>query len=296
MLASSQFDIDSSGGILGPTPVLEGCTVAENSDLQFDQAQFDEAPSQATCKVCGALLHGSYFEANGHTVCEACSYTLREGGQGGSRMGRVLRSIGAGVGAAFAGTLLYWGILAVSGYEFGLIAIVVGYAVGKAVHWGSRGRGGWAYQALAMALTYLAIVSAYVPQILTELMKPRPTASGEATPGGGQPAADAVASAPGTQVTPPKQPAAADPTVTDAPATEPAAARVRPGVARLLFGLALVLLIACAAPFLSGVQNVFGLVIIGIGVYEAWKLNRHVPLVITGPYALATRDVAAAGR
>jgi hypothetical protein len=259
--------------------------VTENTELQFDRAQFDEASSPAGCKVCGVLLHGSYFEANGHTVCEACSYTLREAGEAGSRTGRVLRAIGAGAGAAFAGTLLYWGILAASGYEFGLIAIVVGYGVGKAVHWGSRGRGGWAYQTLAMGLTYLAIVSAYVPQILTEVMKDRPAAHAQATPGGGQPAAGA----------PDSSRAAEEAAATTPAVAEPASAGRRPGVGSLLFAFGVLLLIACAAPFLAGVQNVFGLVIIGIGMYEAWKLNRHVPLVITGPHALASGGVAAAG-
>jgi hypothetical protein len=46
---------------------------------------------------------------------------------------------------------------------------------------------------------------------------------------------------------------------------------------------------ACAAPFLAGAQNLFGLVIIGIGMYEAWKLNKRVPLVISGPHAIAPR-------
>ena len=47
-------------------------------------------------------------------------------------------------------------------------------------------------------------------------------------------------------------------------------------------------LLACAAPFLAGVQNVIGIVIIGIGLYEAWKLNRRVPFEITGPHPVAT--------
>ena len=50
---------------------------------------------------------------------------------------------------------------------------------------------------------------------------------------------------------------------------------------------------ACAAPFLSGFQNVIGIVIIAIGVYEAWKLNKRVPLVISGPHAIAPVAVAA---
>jgi hypothetical protein len=47
-------------------------------------------------------------------------------------------------------------------------------------------------------------------------------------------------------------------------------------------------LIACIAPFAAGAQNIVGLIIIGIGVYQAWKLNKRQPLVITGPHALAS--------
>jgi hypothetical protein len=259
--------------------------LTDHSDLQFDRAQFDGAAPQPVCHVCSAPLHGSYFDVNGETACERCCYTLREDTPSGSRAGRVLRAIAAGVGAGLAGTLLYWAILAATGYEFGLIAIVVGFAVGKAVHWGSRGRGGWAYQALAMVLTYLAIVSASVPLILTEMGKRDAVAVTQAAPQDGETAPQDGETAPGAA-------AEADrptvPTTTDAEAT-PA------GLGAFLLAVGALLLFACALPFLAGIQNVIGLIIIGIGMYEAWKLNRRVPLVITGPHALASAGAAAAG-
>ncbi len=43
-----------------------------------------------------------------------------------------------------------------------------------------------------------------------------------------------------------------------------------------------VLALSFAAPFFAG--NVMGLIIIGIALYEAWKLNRRVP--ITGPFQI----------
>src|SRR5206468_726575 len=52
-----------------------------------------------------------------------------------------------------------------------LIAILVGFFVGKAVSWGSYRRGGWKYQTLAMVLTYLSIVASYVPVIVKEIAK-----------------------------------------------------------------------------------------------------------------------------
>jgi hypothetical protein len=61
-----------------------------------------------------------------------------------------------------------------------------------------------------------------------------------------------------------------------------------PTFGQFLLALTLLLLLACAAPFLAGIQNVIGVVIIGIGLYEAWKLNRRVALDITGPHAVTT--------
>jgi len=226
--------------------------------------------------MCSTPLHGAYFEVNGHTVCEACCYKLREAVPTGSRLGRVLRATAAGVGAGLAGAVLYWGILAATGYEFGLIAIVVGFAVGKAVRWGSGNRGGRAYQTLAIALTYLSIVSAYVPMIVTEIIKQNTAAETQASADGRVlPAADSKAT----------------------PEPKPASDDGRPGgLAALAVGLGALLLFACAAPFLAGASNIMGLIIIGIGMYEAWKLNRRVPLEITGPHVLAATGVAASGQ
>ncbi len=56
----------------------------------------------------------------------------------------------------------------------------------------------------------------------------------------------------------------------------------------------LILAIACAAPFLAGFENIIGIVIIGIGLYEAWKLNRRSTVAITGPHTLARPPVEAA--
>jgi hypothetical protein len=45
-----------------------------------------------------------------------------------------------------------------------------------------------------------------------------------------------------------------------------------------VFGFALIV------PFLSGTSGIMGLVIIGIALYEAWKITRSVPPVIRGPF------------
>ena len=48
-----------------------------------------------------------------------------------------------------------------------------------------------------------------------------------------------------------------------------------------------VFVIACTLPFLAGARNILGLIIIGIALFQAWKINRRVPLEITGPYKIA---------
>jgi hypothetical protein len=233
--------------------------VSNTAELQLDRAEFD-GTSGATCGVCATTLTTQYYEANGVTVCAACCEKVRAVGTAGTSLTRAMRALGAGAAAALAGSILYYAILALSGYEFGLIAIAVGMVVGKAVNWGAYGRGGWRYQTMAIALTYLAIVSSYVPLIIGEMGK--------------QPVAAEASAKPGETTIPVAQTQTAD----EAP---PTAAGAIAAIA-LLIGLLL------ALPFLGGLQNIMGLIIIGIGLYEAWKFNRKGQVTITGPHAIAS--------
>jgi Sec-independent protein secretion pathway component TatC len=54
----------------------------------------------------------------------------------------------------------------------------------------------------------------------------------------------------------------------------------------IIFGLAF------ASPFLAGFENIMGLIIIAIALYEAWKLNKRVP--VSGPFRMATAQAAGA--
>ena len=251
--------------------------MSEGQELQFERAEFENAPAHAECATCKRTLTGFYFDVNGQTVCEACKYAIEARIAGGSAAGRFARATGAGVAAAAVGAAIYYAISALTGYEFGLIAIVVGYAVGSAVRWGSDGRGGKSYQALAIALTYLAIVTTYIPPIVEELRK-GPAIDAEAVKAGATPRASAT-------------PASA---TTKDVSTEPAA-DAPPGLGGLLLAVLVLLAIACVAPFFAGFENIIGIVIIGIGLYEAWKLNRRSTLTITGPHALARPPMEAAG-
>jgi hypothetical protein len=142
--------------------------------LQLDRAEYAEnAPER--CAACGQALGGSYYEVGGRVCCPSCQERLVAAREGRPGPAGFLLAAAAGLGAAAVGSAIYFAVRAATGYNFGLISILVGFLVGKAVHWGCRGRGGWPYQALAVLLTYLAIVSTYVPWIV-EAAKQQQTA------------------------------------------------------------------------------------------------------------------------
>lgn len=57
-------------------------------------------------------------------------------------------------------------------------------------------------------------------------------------------------------------------------------------IADVVIAFALVFGIAFVAPFLAGFENIMGLLIIGFGVYQAWKMNKRADVEITGPHAV----------
>lgn len=239
-------------------------------ELQFDRVQTPSGQTPGTCAVCGQPIRDAYYEVNGKVVCERCRQNLEASWAAGSSAGRFGAAIVLGIAAAAAGSALYYGVLALTGYEFGLIAIVVGLLVGAAVRKGSGGRGGWKYQALAMFLTYTSIVSSYVPLIIREVQK-QPQAVGQSGD-----------TAPTTLPDIDSAALMASPDSASGPAAEPSAPS-NPALA-ILMAIGLIY----ALPFLAGVENILGLVIIAIGLYEAWKLNKPVELKIAGPFKVAS--------
>lgn len=231
--------------------------------------RFDEPAAGAGAPICGrcqALIADAYYEVNGHVVCAGCKAALEQSptGSGASRM---LRATAFGLGGAIVGAGVYYAILAVTGYEIGLVAIAVGWLVGRGVQKGSDGRGGWAYQALAVGLTYLAIVSTYVPFIVKAMT-------------GDEAKASAAAPAPAARA----DTVSANATPNAADTAESAQAAVSAG--EFAVGVVALLALAAAAPFLAGFENVLGILIIGFALYQAWQMNRRVPMTINGPYAV----------
>lgn len=249
-------------------------------ELQFDHADYAEGQEVVPqCKGCNQPIVDTYYEVNGNLTCPACLEKVQAALTGGSRLRRFLRALVFGAIAAGIGSGIYYAIRYLTGYEFGLVAIVVGFMVGGAVRAGANARGGWFYQCLAMFLTYTAIASTYLPMILAELRSAADEASQKAPTIMTQPAPlDQPESAPTTA------PALTEISEEDLEYVED----IDPGLKiLLLLALALlVLVLAYAAPFViafSG-DGFILLIIIGIGLYEAWRMNKRPQFQINGPY------------
>src|SRR2546427_7533549 len=240
-------------------------TPADRS-LQFDRAERAGQTPGTACSFCQQPIAGSYYEINGKVACLGCRGQIMAAWNRGSPARRFAKALGLGAAAAALGAGVYFGVEALTGYEFGLIAVVVGLLVGAAVRRGSSGRGGWRYQVLAMFLTYSAVVATDSTLIARELKKEW-----------GTQAASPVAVADGIN-------ASSD----AAPSTSH-----RPGPLAVALGLMLIIALAYAAPIMIGITSPLHLLIAGFALYEAWKLNRGVALQVTGPYQAAARPAAA---
>ncbi|HTU25712.1 MAG TPA: LIM domain-containing protein [Pirellulales bacterium] len=239
-------------------------------ELQFDRAEFAAPASAATCKVCGKPMHDLYYEVNGLPFCQSCRQQLQSARDVGSGAGRFARAALYGSLAGVAGAIIYYAVREVANIEFGLISIIVGLMIGKAVKKGSNARGGWLYQGLAMFLTYSAIVATYVPPIITiirDRADENAAAVGLEEPDG----ADGAAQAPA-----------------EAAADRPAVAEPKPPLSTGTLVMALVSLVglAYAIPVLVGFSSPMSLIIVAIGLYEAWSLNRRLPIVVHGPFQI----------
>jgi hypothetical protein len=217
--------------MLGAMSDERGGATTSAGGLQFDRAEYAAPGAERACALCGRAIADEYFEAAGHVICPACNARLY-GPKGSGRA--LLRAFWYGAGAALVGTVA-WFVMRLTGWELGIVAVGIGLFVGFAVRKGGRGRGGWKFQTLAIALTYVSITAANVPGVLA--------------------------------------------TFAEAP----------PGGAMFVFACLVVFALAAALPFQQGFGNIIGIIIIGFALYEAWKINRRLP--ISGPFRLSAAAV-----
>src|SRR5690349_508989 len=160
---------------------------ADATDLQFDRAEFGAQPATQTCAACQQPIADRYFDVNGQITCPTCRETIANTLEKKPERTAPFIALGAGLAGGLIGAILYYAVVKLTGYEIGLIAIVVGLLVGRAVRWGSGGVGGRVYQVMAVAITYLAIVSTYVPFIVESFRSQPPQQQTGSVEGTGAP-------------------------------------------------------------------------------------------------------------
>jgi hypothetical protein len=235
----------------GLDPHPDASPLPSVDELQFRRAQpidSAEPPAAKTCAACKQLVAGEHYQVRNQVICASCAAKIRAGQQSQKPV-PLFRAVIYGVGAALAGCILYAIPLAM-GFQIGIVALVVGYMVGKAIRHASYGTGGRAQQVLAVVLTYLAISASIVPALVFMGVK--------------QGAARAAQKKP--------------------PEVQPV--KPMPSAGKMAAGVALLVVIS---PFLqlksSPVGGLISLFILFIGLQRAWVLTARHEIIVTGPYS-----------
>ncbi len=224
---------------------------AANQPIDWQRARFEPPrPARIDCASCGDTLWEVYFSIGAVEVCGRCREGFSAHVEQPVSFDRFALATLLGTGAAVLGAIGWLLITTLSGYEIGLVALAVGWAVGGAVRRGSGGLGGRPYQVVAVLLTYLAIVSTYVPEILSAFDRAESSEVSQA--------------------------------VEDSNATRHAGAVAMPDFPEVR-DLARAMVFSLAVPFLLGSDNLIGIFIIGLALFEAWRRNRRVVLLFAGP-------------
>jgi hypothetical protein len=274
-----------------------------SGELQFDTAE-KQAPPLPTplaspvaaparpsanaiqCAGCGQAIDGTYYAVADKVICPTCRERLTQT-PSGNKVSRLLKATFMGIGAGLLGAVIWFAIRRLANVELGLIAILVGFLVGKAVRLGSGNLGGRGYQVLAVVITYCCIAANYMPDVIEAVIadarKDRVEAVGEPAD---EPAA-AVAAGAAAAVAGAGQPDEQAPAQAR-PAATPVEPRRQLGVVGMIIALAVgivfVFAFSLALPVLGGAENIIGLLIIGFALWEAWKFNARQQLPISGPY------------
>jgi hypothetical protein len=304
---------DSQAGPNSSTP--------PDAPLQFDRAVDSDsttgAPTGATtCAACNASITKYYYEVNGNTLCAACKHIVAEASKTPRGAGALFKAFLLGGIAAVLGAGVYYGVIALTNFEIGIVAIVIGFMVGWAVRKGASG-GGRRFQILAVVMTYFAVGLAYTPLMLKGVMDRITTTADSTRVSDSATASDFDSDSDSTTTADTSESLGDDSalaTLAGAPAdslAEVASDTTAASVAKTLaiaipVALAGSVLLIFALPVLavfssmpSGLISAF---IIAIGMHQAWKMTGAQLATITGPYRIggappgtAEPDTPAAG-
>jgi hypothetical protein len=264
---------------------------ANDAPLQFDRVQTGQpdqvagttaAASGVKCQSCGLTIRTTYFSLGNATICGRCRASFEQSNEASQSWPTFFKACLFGLVACVAGAIVYYGVIAITNLEIGLVAILIGYMVGFAVRRATGGFGGLRYQFLAMGLTYFAVSLAYAPLVFKASLD----------------SDNAEMTVTKTTFAAPANPDAADATPQQTTTTEqvemPGAPVTLGGFFKALGGLAVFLF---ALPILSVVYSMpSGLIsaaIIGFGMRQAWRMTAAAALDVTGPYRVSASPVSA---
>lgn len=259
--------------------------------LQFDRAvpmsdadSIGSGAGAVKCTACSAPLEREYFDVGGTAVCAACkdAYALQAAPL--RAWWPTMRAILFGLAASVIGAVVYYGVIAVTDFEIGLVAIATGYMVGWAVRRGARGRGGRRLQIAAIALTYLSVGMAYAP--LSLFNGDAAAAEVQADTAG----VVAQAGAPRETGASMQQEASMVPEPLPQADTAVAGPTLADAATAIGFLGAFVLVLPLLVIFGTMPSGLISAAIIGFGMHQAWRMTGATPLAISGPYALRQAD------
>lgn len=250
--------------LLGLSPANVPAPPPSAEALQFQRAEY--AGTGPGCSFCKKSAGPSHYQVGQAVACPACAETLREM-QTRPNRSLMVRATLYGLGAAFAGSMIF-ALISLTGFQFSIVAILVGVMVGKAIVRATKGRTSRACQVLAVVLTYGAITTSYLPMMISTAIKHQKAAV--------------------------KDPAKRAPAPKPGPINPAAALGGLAAAAALLIGfsMALPFMVLAHSP-LSGLIN---LVIIAIGLRQAWRLTTPFRAPVLGPYAAPADPGAADSR
>ena len=272
---------------------MPGDKVAAKSDaLQFDRVVSAGAPDDASksasvaCANCGAAITTEYFHVGSHPVCAPCRDLVQARFAMPRGWGALAKAAVYGVGAAIAGAIIYYAVIAITNFEIGIVAILIGYMVGYMVRKGAGG-GGRRFQILALVLTYWSVGLAYSPIAFKGAEKAEKNAVSKTDSARALPRDSAAVAARG------------DSGITRSPANATNGAKSSPPMtgSKFLIGIGAILFLTFVLPVLMVVgsmpSGILSGIIIFIGLRQAWRMTAVPVLTVSGPYKVGAGPSAA---
>jgi hypothetical protein len=268
-------------------PVAPVAPAAAETELQFDTAHYAQgaapaAARSAQCNLCGARIQGEYWYWAQKILCANCRDRVLAAEVEGKSGKTFLRAFLRGGLVALGGGIAYAIFVAVLNVRLALITIGVAFLIAQQIQKATHGFSDRRHQVLAVVLTYFVGAMGYAPGLFMAIREDAHThhaagAAGSVSVVGG----DGVGfAAPETASDPAKT--AAD---SGAGATS-ASSEAKPavGLGTFLLAIASLVGVCLALPILNVTTAPMGLIIIGIGLWEAWRRTSPIPTRIGGPY------------